>query len=70
MTDDIKAAPPVIPQATDELRQALETHRRNLPLLIEYEQLQAQVTRKKFLALIDEGFTANEALELCKEQTI
>lgn len=70
MSDDDKIKPvdALIPQATDELRRVLEEHRRNVPLLIEYQQIQAKVTRKKFLALTREGFTVNEAIELCKEQ--
>lgn len=72
MSDDDKVKPveALIPQVTDELRRAVETHRRNLPFLIEYQQLQAKVTRKKFEALVDEGFTDKQAIELCKEQHI
>lgn len=72
MSDDDKpkVVIPIIPQVTDELRRALETHRRNLPFLIEYQQLQAQITRKKFEALVKEGFTDTQAIELCKEQNI
>lgn len=71
MSDDkIKVLPPILPQATDELRAALEIHRRNLPFLKEYQQLQAQVTMAKYKALRAEGFTNQEALELCKEQHI
>ena len=56
--------------ATKELSNALEVHKRNLPYFIEYEKLQAKVVRQKFLAVIKEGFTVDEALELCKDSYI
>lgn len=73
MSDDDKPVvivPPVLPQATDELAVALETHRRNVPFLIEYQVLQAKVTRAKYLALLTEGFNEKQAIALCKEQHI
>jgi hypothetical protein len=36
------------------------------PLLIEHVKLMAEVTRAKYLALLDNGFTKEEALMLCK----
>lgn len=32
---------------------------------IEYESLRAKLTRAKYLALIKEGFTETQAMELC-----
>lgn len=70
MSDDtIKPVDALIPQATDELAMAVETHQRNIPYLIKYQQLQAKVTWQKYKALIDQGFTLQEAFELCKEKT-
>jgi len=40
--------------------------RENLPAHIEFEQLNARVTREKYLALVKNGFTETQALELCK----
>lgn len=41
--------------------------RNQIPALIEVEQLQAKLSRAKFLALVSEGFTEQQALELCKK---
>ncbi len=38
----------------------------NLPALIELNQLQAKLMRVKFMALINEGFTIDQSLVLCK----
>lgn len=49
------------------LAQAVRNLRENLPALFELETLQAQITRKKFLALVAEGFSEQQALELCRK---
>lgn len=41
--------------------------RENLPAHIEFEQLRARVIREKFSALVKNGFTETQALELCKQ---
>ncbi|MBR7747444.1 hypothetical protein [Undibacterium baiyunense] len=38
----------------------------NLIAHIEIEQLQARLIREKYLALVKNGFTETQALELCK----
>lgn len=38
----------------------------NLPALLEFHRLQAKIAREKFLALIKEGFTEEQALKLCQ----
>ena len=38
----------------------------NLLAHIEIEQLQARLTREKYISLIKNGFTETQALELCK----
>ena len=40
--------------------------RDSLPAHIELAQLMARVTRAKFLALVAQGFTVDQALTLCK----
>lgn len=40
--------------------------RRTLPLLTEYHQLDAKIKRAKYDALLAEGFSPDQALELCK----
>lgn len=49
-----------------ELEIALEQMKVHMPLMIEYEQLKAQQLRAKYDALIEAGFTLEQALELCK----
>lgn len=49
-----------------EVRKALEESKRKLPILLEYSVIEAQLTRSKYLALVKEGFTSQEALDLCK----
>lgn len=49
-----------------ELAQIVVRMRENLPAFLEYEELQAKVKRKKYLSLVNEGFTEQQALELCK----
>ena len=51
----------------DDVRAALEMLRRNTEALIEYSQLKAKIRRQSFLAHIEQGFTEEQALELCKE---
>jgi hypothetical protein len=50
-----------------EMRVALDTLVKSLPLMKEYETIQAKVTRSKYEALIEVGFTEAQALELCKK---
>lgn len=41
--------------------------RENLPALLELDALQAKLTRAKFLALVEQGFNEQQALELCRK---
>lgn len=50
----------------DELVLALRAMREKLPMMIEHQQLEAQITRAKFNALVKEGFTESQAIELCR----
>lgn len=49
------------------MAQAVKNLRENLPALLEYDALQARMTRNKFLQLVASGFTEQQALELCKK---
>lgn len=49
-------------KARDDLRKLQAT----IQIVLEAQRAVAQVTRAKYLALIEQGFTAAEALELCK----
>lgn len=49
------------------LAQSVKTLRDNLPAMMELKQLDAKLCRVKFLALVEQGFTEQQALELCKE---
>lgn len=49
------------------LAQSVRTLRENLPALMELKQLDAKLCRVKFVALVEQGFTPEQALELCRE---
>ncbi len=51
----------------DDVLAGLELLRRNIEVMIEYSQLKARIRRQSFLAYVKEGFTEEQALELCKE---
>jgi hypothetical protein len=48
------------------LAQLVRDMRDNIAAHIEFNQLQARITRAKFAALVKEGFTEAQALQLCK----
>ena len=50
----------------DELKASLEALKRNTEAMIEYACLMAKIRRKAYLAYVGEGFTEEQALELCK----
>lgn len=52
--------------AGDPLQASVEELKRRLPLFAEHLALVAQYKRAYYLSLTREGFTKEEALELCK----
>ena len=50
----------------DEFKQAIRKMIEATPDLIEYYKIDAQLRREKFKALVEEGFTEDQALELSK----
>ena len=47
--------------------EGLETLKESLPMAQEYMKLNAILTKSKYDTLIDQGFTKEQALELCKK---
>lgn len=50
----------------DKQRAALEELKRNLTIHIEFLAIHAEMVRAKYQALVAQGFTEAQALELCK----
>lgn len=57
---------PLPPVEANKLLEALSQLKRNLPAMIEYNQIDARLKRARFDALVAEGFTPAQAIELCK----
>ena len=53
-----------------ELQKNVEIMRENLPAIIEYQRIMAQIKRARFTALTQEGFTQEQALYLCQGNDI
>lgn len=53
-------------QQPDKLAAAIEQLRRGVPNMIEHAALVAKIKRAYYDNLISEGFTNEQALELCK----
>lgn len=56
----------VLTGTIDKQRAELEQLKRNLPTHIEFLAIHAQIIRARYLALVAQGFTEAQALELCK----
>ncbi|ACT50884.1 hypothetical protein [Methylovorus glucosotrophus] len=50
-----------------ELALAAKSMKENMPALLAMQELEAKLLRQKFLSLCSEGFTQEQALELCKK---
>ena len=69
--EDGKAVVTLMPLAEKDARRAeLEKSARmlrdNMDLHVELARLLAQMTRAKYLALVEQGFSEDQALSLCK----
>lgn len=49
-----------------KLREILNNLIEEVPIQVEIQKHLATITRAKYLALIDEGFTPDQAIQLCK----
>lgn len=52
-----------------KLRESLADMREQMPALLEYVVMTAQLTRARYNALRKEGFTEKQAIELCRSET-
>lgn len=52
---------------TEATLRAIREIQEALPVIIEGQKALAQATRARYLALVVEGFTPEQALELCKQ---
>jgi hypothetical protein len=51
----------------NELKEALRTLKVNLPEMQEYLKIHAQMIKWKYDALLEEGFSKEQAIELCRK---
>lgn len=56
--------------STEKQDDLLRELRASVPTMIQAQIILAQVTRAKFDSLIKEGFSEQQALELCKSVTL
>lgn len=52
-------------QLAQKIAQDMKMLQNNMPALIDAARLQARLTRVRYLALVAEGFTETQALQLC-----
>lgn len=50
----------------DEQRETIHKLEANLPVILLAQRITAQITRHKYESLVAQGFTEQQALELCK----
>ena len=56
---------PPMPQV--QIAQSMRQMKDNLPALLELQEIESKLLRRKFLSLLREGFTDAQALELIKK---
>lgn len=61
--NDVK---PVKLDKRDPFRASLEELKRNFDVLMDYADIKAKLRRQVYLAYVQQGFTEDQALELCK----
>jgi len=49
------------------LAQSVRELRENIPAMIELTKLNAQITRVKYLSLVEQGFSTDQAHKLCQQ---
>ena len=54
------------PELSD-LKKSLELIKKEFPVYLEFQEYQAKLLKVKYEALMEEGFSSSQALELCKE---
>lgn len=64
MNDNVRG----LPAKDDPLRAELEKLKRNLPILLEMAPVLARLKRATYLALIESGFTAEQAFLMVKDK--
>lgn len=58
--------PNVVTENLRKMKQSLNDLKETFDVLIEYNQISAKIIKSKYDAFINEGFTPDQALVLCK----
>ena len=66
MSDKDKPKLVTLEQSPSEMAKALAELERTMPELLATQRELAKLVRAKYLALVESGFTASEALKLCE----
>ena len=61
--DNVKMLPGGSTEVNSE--KLLEELKAKMPFMLEYAAITAEITRKRYLVLVANGFTETQALELC-----
>lgn len=65
--DKVAVLPGGCIDSAQQLRSSIKALSEAMPFIQEYERLRASQTRTRYLALLQEGFSKEEALSLCKD---